>query len=274
MLRYHCLISGSGGALVVGLLASTLPLEATAQPLDKAFQREFMLTAEIVGAERIGKGVTEPWRLTLSDGTLTHDVGFQSVNERRDQARLGGRVELGFTDAYRYNIAAFLVGELLGVDDMIPVTVERRWDNRPGAMTWWVDDVMMDEAARLAERRVPDDMAVFNRQYSRMAVFAELVHDTDRNHGNILYDTGWNLWMIDFSRAFRIWGDLRAPDNLNRCDRALLGALRDLTREALDEHVGAYLTGGEIDAILQRRDKLVQHFDTLVETRGSAVLFD
>ena len=274
MRRNHRWTWSLGGALAVALLASTMAVDATAQPRDKAFQREFMLTAEIVGSEPIGKGVTKPWRLTLSDGTVTHDVGFQSVNERRGQARLGGRVELGFTDAYRYNIAAYLVGELLGLDDMIPATVERRWNGKPGAMSWWVDDVLMDEADRLRDRLVPDDMAVFNRQYSSMLVFAELVYDTDRNHGNILYDAGWNLWMIDFSRAFRVWGDLREPESLNRCARALLGTMRGLTREALDQHVGAYLTGGEIDAVMQRRDKLVQHFETLVETRGTAVLFD
>ena len=147
--------------------------------------------------------------MTLSDGTVTHDVGFQSVDERRDQARLRGRVELGFIDAYRYNVAAYKVAELVGLADMIPVTGERRWKSQSGAMTWWVDDVMLDEAARLAERRWPDDMLRFNEQHARMRMFAELVYDTD-----------WKLWMIDFSRAFRIWGDLRAPQSLTRCDRS------------------------------------------------------
>ncbi len=74
---------------------------------------------------------------------------------------------------------------------MMPVTVERAWDGKRGAMTWWVDDVVMDEQARLDERRWPDDMQTFNQQYYRMLVFAELVYDTDRNQGNILYDSSW-----------------------------------------------------------------------------------
>jgi hypothetical protein len=31
----------------------------------------------------MGKGVTSPWRLTLSDGTLTHDAAFQAVDGRK-----------------------------------------------------------------------------------------------------------------------------------------------------------------------------------------------
>jgi hypothetical protein len=275
MRRHRCWTLGRCGAVTVVLLLGMTSAAAVAQPLDMAARRAFMLTAEIVGEERIGKGVTEPWRLTLSDGTLTHDVGFQSVDERRDQARLRGRVELGFIDAYRYNVAAYKVAELVGLADMIPVTVERRWKSQPGAMTWWVDDVMLDEAARLAERRWPDDMLRFNEQHARMRMFAELVYDTDRNHGNILYDTDWRLWMIDFSRAFRIWGDLRAPQSLTRCDRSVLRLMRTLTRESLRQHAGEHLNPGEVDAVLERRDKLVRHFDALIAQRGeAAVLFD
>ena len=266
MRRHRC--GTIGGPIAAALLGAATAVDTAAQPRDKTFQREFMLNAEIVNAEPIGKGVTQPWRLTLSDGTVTHDVAFQSVDERRDRARLGGRVELGFTDAYRYNIAAYRVSELLGLDDMMPMTVERRWRTTPGAMTWWVDDVMMDESARLADRKWADDLETFNRQYARMQVFAELVYDTDRNHGNILYDTDWNLWMIDFSRAFRIWGELQAPISLNRCDADLLKSLGDLTRDQVERQVGPHLNGGEVDALMKRRDLLVRHFDALIAERG------
>ena len=261
-----------------GLVAAGLVLasasEARAQPLDKAAMQEFMLTAEIVEAVPIGRGVTNPWRLTLRDGEIAHDVAFQSVNEKRDRKRLGAREEIRFVDAYRYNIAAYRVAELLGIDHMMPVTVERDWNGTPGAMTWWVDDVMMDEEVRLDERRWAPDIQAHNQQYWRMLVFAELVYDTDRNQGNILYTSDWKLWMIDFSRAFRIWGELQAPQNVLQCDRDMLARMRGLTRALLEEHTGAYLEGGEMDAVLVRRDMLVDHFEALIEQKGErAVLY-
>ena len=257
--------------LITGIALATAT-GATAQPLDKAAIREFMLTADIVAAEPIGRGVTNPWRLTLSDGETTHDVGFQSVNEKRDRQRLGRKEELNFVDAYRYNIAAYHVAELLGLDDMMPVTVERDWDGTPGAMTWWVDDVMMNEETRLTERHWPEDMQTFNQQYYRMLVFAELVYDTDRNQGNILYGSDWKLWMIDFSRAFRIWGELQAPRNVTQCDRDLLERMRGLTRARLEEHTGLHLSPGEIGAVLKRRDQLVEHFEALIEQKGERLV--
>ena len=145
------------GPVIAGLVLATAP-GAPAQSFDKAWIQEFMLTAEIVEAVEIGTGVTNPWRLTLSNVEITHDVAFQSVNEQRDRRRLGQRQELNFVDAYRYNIAAYRVAELLGIDHMMPVTVERDWDGKGGAMTWWIDDVMMNEATRLTERRWAPDM--------------------------------------------------------------------------------------------------------------------
>ena len=40
-------------------------------------------------------------------------------------------VELDFVDSYKYNIAAYELAELLGMDDMLPVYVERKWQGRP-----------------------------------------------------------------------------------------------------------------------------------------------
>ena len=165
--------------------------------------REFLLTAEVIAAEQTGTGTTEPWRLTLSDGTLTHDAHFQSVDRNEGPRRFGDRLERNFVDSYRYNIAAYQLAERVGLGHMVPVTVEREWNGRTGAISWWIDDVMFDEATRLEECRRPDDVAVWSAQLGRMMVFAELVHDTDRNMTNVLYTRDWTLFMIDFSRAFR-----------------------------------------------------------------------
>ncbi len=77
--------------------------------------------------------MTAPKRLTLSDGVTTHDAVFQAIDERKMVANLGGggrqaTTELNFVDSYRYNIAAYELSGLLGLDHMMPVYVERRWN--------------------------------------------------------------------------------------------------------------------------------------------------
>jgi hypothetical protein len=72
--------------------------------------------------------IRHTWRLTLSDGTVTHDASFQPIDEHRTETKFAsGRSELNFVDSYKYNIAAYQLAELLGMDDMLPVYVKRKW---------------------------------------------------------------------------------------------------------------------------------------------------
>ena len=237
--------------------------------------RQFLLTAEVVAAERTERGTTQPWRLTLSDGTLEHDAQFQAVDRDEGPRRFGDRYERNFIDSYRYNIAAYRLAELVGLQAMMPVTVERAWDGHTGSLTWWIDDVMFNEERRLLDRRWPEDMQRWSAQMSRMLLFAELVQDTDRNQTNIVYTRDWTLHMIDFSRAFRMESTLRRPGDLTRVDRALLARLKELTKDAIERHTDPYLTGREIDAVLERRDAIVDHVARLIEAKGlDAVLYE
>jgi hypothetical protein len=34
------------------------------------------------------------------------------------------------------------------LDDMVAVSVARKWRTKSGAFTWWLDDVLMDEDER------------------------------------------------------------------------------------------------------------------------------
>ena len=108
-------------------------------------------------------------------------------------------------------------------------------------------------------------------------VFAELVYDTDPNLTNVLISKDWHLWMIDFSRAFRLYHDLRTPKNLTetgKCERKLLESLRKLDRNELAQKTERYLTKAEIDGVMARRDKIVALFDALIAKKGeSAVLY-
>jgi hypothetical protein len=48
----------------------------------------------------------------------------------------------------------------------------------------------------------------------------------------------------------------------------LLKSLGDLTRDQVERQVGPHLNGGEVDALMKRRDLLVRHFDALIAERG------
>ena len=217
---------------LTAVLLSSSVLAQDASTLSPQDIEQFLLTAEIVDARPIGKGVTNSWRLTLSDGATTHDAAFQSIEVRKKFARVGRRTEMMFADSYHFNIAAYRLTRLLGLEDMVPVSVERRWRNRPGALTWWIDTAW-DESERVAERLSPPDVPAWSRQAYRMVVFSQLIYDTDRNRGNLLYTADWNLWLIDFTRAFRLWHELPSAESLVRYEPPLLERLVALDKRSL-----------------------------------------
>jgi predicted Ser/Thr protein kinase len=102
----------------------------------------------------------------------------------------------------------------------------------------------------------------------KILVFTELIFDTDRSRKNVLIGNNWELYMIDFTRAFRLHHFLMNPKSLLRCSRELLENLCALDAEKLEAKVSKYLTNLEFEDILKRRDKLVSHFEKLIAEKG------
>ena len=73
---------------------------------------------------------------------------IQTVDIAKPVFEAGRNTELNFKDTYRYNIAGYRVAQLLGLTT-VPMSVERDVDGKMAAVTWWVDDVQMDEKERL-----------------------------------------------------------------------------------------------------------------------------
>jgi hypothetical protein len=65
-----------------------------------------------------------------------------------------GATVLNFVYSYKFNIAAYTLSEMLGIDDMLPVYVERKWRCRTGSLSWWLP-VKMDEADRVEKKIAP-----------------------------------------------------------------------------------------------------------------------
>lgn len=254
-------------AMAVCLAARTIPLASQEPSLTEDQIKQFLLKAKVKQSKQTAKGITAPSRVTLSDGTLTHDAAFQPIDEHKPIMQLATGTEMNFRDSYHFDIAAYELAKLLGLGDMIPVTVERKLLGSSGALSWWVT-TQMDEADRIKNQVQSPDLNAWNKQMNKMWVFSELVYDTDRNQTNVLITKDWKLFMIDFTRAFRIYPKLEDPKRLVMCDRQLLEKLRQLDQGQVLEKTKPHLTKSEVEAVMARRDLIVAYFERLIAEKG------
>jgi hypothetical protein len=247
----------------VALLAQTpaAPQAVTPAPsLTLAEQEEFLQKAKVTRTRGVSKGITGTLRATLSDGRVTHDASIQSVDEYKQRFEGTQGTEFNFRDSWRYNVAAYRLDRLLDLG-MIPPSVERMYNGKHGSFTWWVDDVIMDEGARLKNKVSAPDPRRWNEQMWHVRMFDQLIYNVDRNLGNLVIDKDWTIWMIDHTRAFRLLDAIKSPANLTLCDRRVIERLKAVDRETLKTTMKDYLTPNEIDALLKRRDRIVEHFE-------------
>jgi len=262
-LRWRALIL----AAVICLTCQLFGVAADEPTLTREQIKQFLLTAKVVNSREAKKGITHTLRLTLSDGTVTHDASFQQIDEHKSEMKLATHTEINFVDSYKYNIAAYALAELLSMEDMLPVYVERKWAGKVGSLSWWLP-VKMDEAERHKQKLTAPDADAWNNQMYKIRVFDNLVYDSDPNLTNVLIGENWKIWRIDFTRAFRPFNELTDPKGLVRCDRHLLEKLKDLDANALTEKTKQYLTKDEVKAVMQRRDKIVAQFQKMIAEKG------
>jgi hypothetical protein len=264
-----CVLAGLStlGATALRQAQPTAPPAATTTLADSEIER-FLLNAKVVRTRGAGKGVTGSMRATMTDGTITHDVHIQTIDEAKHEFRSAQGTEFNFRDSWLFNVAAYKIDRLLGLN-LVPVSVERRWRSTKGSFTWWVDDVQMDEGERLKKNLTSPQPQIWNEEMQMVRLFDQLIYNIDRNLGNLVITDDWSIWAIDHTRAFRTHSDLKTPGNVARCDRTVFERLKALDRATLKREVGEYLQTFEIDALLKRRDAIVK----LIEQRGEAGLF-
>ncbi len=259
-----------GLVLLAGLAAGASPERSWSV----AQIESYLAQAKIVEQRPLAEGVTNATLATLSDGTVRHDAQIQQVDISQPRYATSHGVERDFRDYWGYNIAAYRLSRLLNLE-CVPVSVRREIDGKGAAVTWWIDDVLMTEKTRYLRKLRPPDVQAWNRQMYTVWVFDQLIANTDRNLGNLVITSGWKIWMIDHTRAFGLPSSLENPQHLVRCERGLLEAMRRLEPVTLGREIGQYVTADRIEALLARRDKIVEYFDRQIAVRGEArVLFD
>lgn len=256
---------------VIFLLLPALYSQAVPVPsLSPGQMEEFLLKAKEKNRHGAKKGITGTTRLTMTDGTLTHDASIQTIDEKKAKFETPMGTEFNFQDSFKLNIAAYRLGKLLGVESMIPMSVQRSFDGKPASYTWWIENFQIDEVDRLKKKIEAPDKDRWSRQYLIMKVFDQLIYNMDRNATNMLYDKDWKLWMIDHSRSFRLHAALQNKKALEKCDSVLLARLKALKESDVKEQTGKWLEPAQIRALMARRKLIVDYF----EAAGPTKLYD
>jgi len=228
---------------------------------------EFMRTAKVVSMRTIGQGITMPRKAVLEkDGIRMHAI-FRDIEEQRDRfTGAAGTTELFFRDSYMFEMAAFELSRLLGID-FVPPTVSRRLQGQSGSMQVWVENAL-DEGKRTRQKVNPPDVEYWRQELGMMRAFDALIYNTDRNVGNILYGPDWKFWSIDHTRAFRRHDTLKDPHLVTACDRTFWEKLHSVNDETIRARLKPYLQQYEIDGLLKRRKALVALIQKLINERG------
>ena len=239
---------------------------------------ELLRTASVISISKIPVGVTRPKKVLLATDSHRFNAAFKFIDEKRKNVRdpttTGkGKFYLEWRDSYVYDVAAYHVDRLLGLERVPPIVI-REVKGTEGSLEIWLEGCIT-EAERHEQSIKPPELARFNQQISTLRLFDNLVANRDANLGNTLIDGNWRLWFIDCSRCFGASSHLLYPDSVTHCDRQVWDALRKLDRASVEEELSPYLSRLEIDALFERRDKLVELVQSHIDEWGEdLVLFD
>ncbi|HAR36297.1 MAG TPA: hypothetical protein DCR87_05225 [Acidobacteria bacterium] len=242
--------------------------------LEREDLEDFLLTAKIVGFKDLGKGITQPLKINLRRGKTERKAVWKNCSG----------VINGYFEGWQYEIAAYRLDKLLGLN-MIPPTVERRFQGQRGSLQLWVEHKY--DLLEIVDHSIPlpkeglEAVNLERMQYLARA-FDSLIANEDRSLQNTLLTEDWRTILIDHSRSFRsdahftrnlIYGlrPLRTesgPLPFKRLPRTFVDKLRSLSFDSIKVTVGSYLTTREIRSILARRDLMIKEIEEMIVLYG------
>jgi hypothetical protein len=230
---------------------------------------KFLLNADIVKSEDIGEGVTKPLKVYLKLGDKEAKGVWKNPKGVQD----------GFLEGWRYEIAAYRMDKLLGLN-MIPPTVERELKGKKGSLQFWVTAQFSLLQVMEENIEMPSDSRESREKMKYLArVFDSLIANEDRTQQNILYTKDWRTILIDHSRAFRSSGKftkqlmygrngITGDNPFRRLPREFVERIKWIDFEKIKNAVNNYLTEKEIEAILIRKKLILDEIKAMIEEKG------
>ncbi len=216
------------------------------------------------------EAVTEPWRLKLEKDGIVKYGWWKNVEGRPK----------GYLDDWKWEIAAYRLDKLLGLN-MVPPYVEKRFQENRGVVSLEAEYMMKFREKQEKNIKCPRRYLIaYNKATYLMRAWDNLLANEDRNEGDILITEDWRLILIDHSRSFRtskkytknlIHAGKGDKEQIMMLPRTFIESLKRLDFEKIKNAVGDYLTDKEIDAVLIRRDLLLKEIDRLIEKFGKNI---
>ena len=223
---------------------------------------QFLQTAEVTGKDqKLPVGVTAPKKIELAPGGPVSAITWKPIKPGRYR---------GFFESYKNEIAAYQFDKLLGLD-MVPPYVERRINGDVGAAVMWLDGVKSFKELGGPPTAPPQMAQRWAVQIMKAKMFDNMIANIDPNLGNWLKDDEWNLMLIDHSRSFTTTKNM--THQMDHVARELWTKLLALDEPTLTNALGAWIGRNEIQAMLQRRDRMKKEIAELVAKKGEAAVF-
>jgi hypothetical protein len=227
---------------------------------------EFLRTAEIERTSGTAVGVMAPRHAHFKTGGLAAGAAVKPIPPGRRN---------GFFESYKSEIAAYRLDRMLDLN-MVPPTVERRYEGRDASAQLWVENVLMLSVVRKQGLKDPNPVR-WNQNLHRAMVFDDLVGNIDPNEGNWLFDQLWNFFKIDCSRCFT--DSAKMPHDVKRVirhiDRPFFERLKALNPGEVRKEIGDLLTeSNALPSLFRRRDSIVRDFEDLAKQSNDAQVFE
>lgn len=257
--------------LVVGFSTQAVAQFTPEELAQRAKWEKLLQEAEVVGQEQMGgkEAVTEPWVLELE----IDDIEFRAIWKNPL-----GRVK-GFLESWKWEIAAYRIDKLIGLN-MVPVTVEKRFQGDLGSCQLWIEDTDTlkkqkdEDIKKLSYQVYPWNLSLFKQR-----AWDNLIYNTDRHLNQYLVTQDWRMLLIDHSRSFAtskkstkqlIYDEKykEGPFLMKQLPRTLYENIKALTAEKIRSVVGDYLNEKEIEAVMLRKDLIVAWVEKRIEEMG------
>lgn len=229
----------------------------------------YLEAAEIIDSEQPWsrrEAVTEPWKLTLEKDGIQRQAIWKDPEGR----------QRGYVENWRWEIAAYQLDKYLGLN-MVPPTIEKRFNGDRGSCQLIVDYEISLKDKYEKKIDIPSYKVFhWNRALFLQRAFDNLIANEDRHQNQFLITKDWRILLIDHSRSFRtskkftknlIYDENyhEGPRLMKQLPRTLVEKIKSLNFDVIREVTGEYLKDDEIEAVLMRRDLIIDWINKRIE---------